>query len=135
MSNSIECCFYTLKSCYTFIISKLDVFLYLFYTYSGRKRRPSNSSDDIMDDCMAAMVLMSLSCSPKSPRLPEAIIYQCTWPGCLHQCDHCHQIEKHVRTQHLGLALILFHKLNSHFLNFAIFCLTVLSLRLAKLWS
>jgi hypothetical protein len=69
---------------------------------NGRKRRPSNSSDDIMDDCMAAMVLMSLSCSPKSPRLPEAIIYQCTWPGCLHQCDHCHQIEKHVRTQHLG---------------------------------
>ncbi len=47
---------------------------FLLYTYSGRKRRPSNSSDDIMDDCMAAMVLMSLSCSPKSPRLPEGIL-------------------------------------------------------------
>ncbi|CAG2100691.1 unnamed protein product [Medioppia subpectinata] len=68
----------------------------------GRKRRPSNSEDDVMDDCMAAMVLMSLSCSPKSPRLPELIIYKCTWPGCLHQSEHCQQIEKHVRTQHLG---------------------------------
>ncbi|XP_074598981.1 uncharacterized protein LOC141853513 [Brevipalpus obovatus] len=36
-------------------------------TSNGRKRRPSNSLEDlIMDDCMAAMVLMSLSCSPKS---------------------------------------------------------------------
>lgn len=69
---------------------------------NGRKRRPSNSNDDVMDDCMAAMVLMSLSCSPKSPRLPELIIYKCTWPGCLHQSEHCQQIEKHVRTQHLG---------------------------------
>ena len=37
---------------------------------SGRKRRPSDSYDEedpIMDDCSAAMVLMSLSCSPKSP--------------------------------------------------------------------
>lgn len=37
---------------------------------SGRKRRPSDSNDDVMDDCMAAMVLMSLSCSPKSTRPP-----------------------------------------------------------------
>lgn len=39
---------------------------------SNRKRRPSSPDDtDIMDDCAAAMVLMSLSCSPKSPRLPN----------------------------------------------------------------
>lgn len=38
---------------------------------NGRKRRPSASEDaDTMDDCMAAMVLMRLSCSPKSPRVP-----------------------------------------------------------------
>lgn len=40
---------------------------------SGRKRRPSDceeeDDDPVMDDCMAAMVLMSLSCSPKSPLL------------------------------------------------------------------
>ncbi|XP_054154344.1 zinc finger protein 704-like [Oppia nitens] len=70
--------------------------------FCGRKRRPSTSEDDVMDDCMAAMVLMSLSCSPKSQRLPELIIYKCTWPGCLYQSEHCQQIEKHVRTQHLG---------------------------------
>ena len=43
---------------------------------SGRKSRPSESTydeededeeDPILDDCAAAMVLMSLSCSPKSP--------------------------------------------------------------------
>lgn len=39
---------------------------------NGRKRRPSASEDaDTMDDCMAAMVLMRLSCSPKSPRVPS----------------------------------------------------------------
>ncbi|XP_013787820.1 zinc finger protein 395-like [Limulus polyphemus] len=39
---------------------------------SGRKRRPTSVEDgDVMDECMAAMVLMSLSCSPKSPRFPE----------------------------------------------------------------
>lgn len=38
---------------------------------NGRKRRPSDTEDaDTMDDCMAAMVLMRLSCSPKSPRVP-----------------------------------------------------------------
>lgn len=41
----------------------------------GRKRRPSNSLEDgddpVMDDCMAAMVLMSLSCSPKSTFIPD----------------------------------------------------------------
>lgn len=37
---------------------------------NGRKRRPSAADEDgdTMDDCMAAMVLMRLSCSPKSPR-------------------------------------------------------------------
>jgi len=162
---------------------------------TGRKRRPSDSSDDVMDDCMAAMVLMSLSCSPKSPRLPQGafshswtsgsswdslmsstsstasrtttpsppihqqnkqqpllrasvrdalnpgsggkidrtspsnvdegiemdesvgfgmddgpvknkctrrILFQCTWPGCGQQYDLCHQVENHVRAQHLG---------------------------------
>lgn len=39
---------------------------------STRKRRPSSpDGTDVMDDCAAAMVLMSLSCSPKSPRLPN----------------------------------------------------------------
>ncbi|XP_053203884.1 zinc finger protein 704-like [Panonychus citri] len=45
----------------------------------GRKRRPSNSLEDgddpVMDDCMAAMVLMSLSCSPKSTFIPDRGIY------------------------------------------------------------
>ncbi|KAI1288101.1 putative zinc finger protein [Halotydeus destructor] len=38
-----------------------------------RKRRLSNSVDEddpVLDDCAAAMVLMSLSCSPKSPLSP-----------------------------------------------------------------
>lgn len=39
------------------------------YGQCGRKRR-SSADDGVMDDCMAAMVLMSLSCSPKSPCLP-----------------------------------------------------------------
>ncbi|XP_071038867.1 zinc finger protein 395 isoform X2 [Parasteatoda tepidariorum] len=39
------------------------------YGQNGRKRR-SSADDGVMDDCMAAMVLMSLSCSPKSPCLP-----------------------------------------------------------------
>lgn len=39
---------------------------------NGRKRRPSATEDaDTMDDCMAAMVLMRLSCSPKSPKVPS----------------------------------------------------------------
>uniref|UniRef100_A0A2I9LQ02 Zinc finger protein 395 n=1 Tax=Centruroides hentzi TaxID=88313 RepID=A0A2I9LQ02_9SCOR len=36
----------------------------------GRKRR-SSAEDNVMDDCTAAMVLMSLSCSPKSSRPSE----------------------------------------------------------------
>ncbi|GFX15378.1 hypothetical protein TNCV_3303071 [Trichonephila clavipes] len=53
----------------------------------GRKRR-SSADDGVMDDCMAAMVLMSLSCSPKSPCLPitgesapgeiRAYVHRCT---------------------------------------------------------
>ncbi|XP_076307316.1 zinc finger protein 704-like [Tachypleus tridentatus] len=47
---------------------------------SGRKRRPSSTDDtDIMNDCSAAMVLMSLSCSPKSPRLPNSGSYGYSW--------------------------------------------------------
>ncbi|KAF5277740.1 hypothetical protein FQR65_LT03720 [Abscondita terminalis] len=42
------------------------------YHYGSRKRRPSSSQDDSpkdpqMDECSAALVLMSLSCSPHSP--------------------------------------------------------------------
>ncbi|XP_021937970.1 zinc finger protein 704 isoform X4 [Zootermopsis nevadensis] len=34
----------------------------------SRKRRPSSSQEDFMDECTAALVLMSLSCSPHSPK-------------------------------------------------------------------
>ncbi|KAF2881365.1 hypothetical protein ILUMI_24808 [Ignelater luminosus] len=42
------------------------------YHYGSRKRRPSSSQEDSpkdtqMDECSAALVLMSLSCSPHSP--------------------------------------------------------------------
>lgn len=50
--------------------------------HSNRKRRPSSPDDtDVLDDCAAAMVLMSLSCSPKSPRLPN-------FPGLNAWTDH-----------------------------------------------
>lgn len=50
-------------------------FFFLLLSFcSGRKRR-SSADDGVMDDCMAAMVLMSLSCSPKSPCLPIASTY------------------------------------------------------------
>ncbi|KAL3280807.1 hypothetical protein HHI36_004038 [Cryptolaemus montrouzieri] len=44
------------------------------FPYGSRKRRPSSSQDDNskdsqMDECSAALVLMSLSCSPHSPNL------------------------------------------------------------------
>lgn len=55
----------------------------MFFLYRSRKRRPSSGNlfqslvtvnsgvgsggDDVMDECAAAMVLMSLSCSPHSP--------------------------------------------------------------------
>lgn len=49
---------------------------------NGRKRRPSASEDaDTMDDCMAAMVLMRLSCSPKSPRIPADAPGECVPPS------------------------------------------------------
>ncbi|XP_076361718.1 zinc finger protein 395-like isoform X1 [Tachypleus tridentatus] len=51
-------------------------------TQSGRKRRPSSAEDgDVMDECMAAMVLMSLSCSPKSPRFPDFGGYPYSYVG------------------------------------------------------
>lgn len=37
----------------------------------SRKRRSSRSEEDQMDECAAAMVLMKLSCSPRSPVLPD----------------------------------------------------------------
>lgn len=47
---------------------------FISFCSRSRKRRPSNSQDDFpkdpqMDDCSAALVLMSLSCSPHSPNL------------------------------------------------------------------
>lgn len=55
------------------------------YHYGSRKRRPSSSQDDSpkdsqMDECSAALVLMSLSCSPHSPNL-NAFSYTSTSPG------------------------------------------------------
>lgn len=49
--------------------------------YRSRKRRPSNSHDDgsrdaLMDECNAALVLMSLSCSPHSPNIGSKL-YRC----------------------------------------------------------
>ncbi|KAG0717468.1 hypothetical protein GWK47_054327 [Chionoecetes opilio] len=37
----------------------------------SRKRRSSRTEEDQMDECAAAMVLMKLSCSPRSPVLPD----------------------------------------------------------------
>ncbi|KAJ8920612.1 hypothetical protein NQ315_004751 [Exocentrus adspersus] len=53
--------------------------------FRSRKRRPSSSQDDCskdsqMDECSAALVLMSLSCSPHSPNL-NAFSYTSTSPG------------------------------------------------------
>ena len=55
------------------------IFTDIFFVYRSRKRRPSSGNifqtmmplqagDDVMDECAAAMVLMSLSCSPHSPQ-------------------------------------------------------------------
>lgn len=46
--------------------------------FRGRKRR-SSAEDNVMDDCMAAMVLMSLSCSPKSSRPSDTGTYSQSW--------------------------------------------------------
>jgi hypothetical protein len=48
----------------------------LLFVYRSRKRRPSSgngspsdeNNQDCMNECTAALVLMSLSCSPHSPR-------------------------------------------------------------------
>lgn len=55
------------------------------YHYGSRKRRPSSSQDDSpkdsqMDECSAALVLMSLSCSPHSSNL-SVFSYPSTSPG------------------------------------------------------
>lgn len=51
-------------------------YCYLLCYFRSRKRRTSSSQDDAsnlkdsqMDECSAALVLMSLSCSPHSPNL------------------------------------------------------------------
>lgn len=65
------------------VIFMLLMYFYCFFLYRSRKRRPSSGNlfqslvtvnsgvgsggDDVMDECAAAMVLMSLSCSPHSP--------------------------------------------------------------------
>lgn len=59
------------------------------YRWSSRKRRTSmsdtsDSRSDTMDDCMAAMVLMRLSVSPKSPRLSGSDSGKLNRPRLLH---------------------------------------------------
>ncbi|OQR69447.1 zinc finger protein-like [Tropilaelaps mercedesae] len=59
--------------------------------WSSRKRRTSmsdtsDSRSDTMDDCMAAMVLMRLSVSPKSPRLSGSDSGECCCCCC---CCYC----------------------------------------------
>jgi hypothetical protein len=71
----------------TRFVSKISIklwFLITFYLfYRSRKRRTSYSQDDRedmfdsdeMDECNAALVLMSLSCSPNSPH--PGMIFVC----------------------------------------------------------
>lgn len=47
----------------------------------SRKRRSSRSEEDQMDECAAAMVLMKLSCSPRSPVLPDGVMGDSMSPG------------------------------------------------------
>lgn len=47
----------------------------------SRKRRSSRSEEEQMDECAAAMVLMKLSCSPRSPVMPDGIISESMSPG------------------------------------------------------
>ncbi|KPM10822.1 hypothetical protein QR98_0093850 [Sarcoptes scabiei] len=59
-----------------------------------------------MDECAAALVLMSLSASPRSPTLfhdqtAPSKLYKCTWPGCKHRTFVLKDIEQHVRVDHL----------------------------------
>ncbi|XP_019867464.1 zinc finger protein 395 isoform X1 [Aethina tumida] len=58
------------------------------FHHGSRKRRPSHSQDDIqlpkdsqMDECSAALVLMSLSCSPHSPSLTALSSWLSSSPG------------------------------------------------------
>ncbi|UXI23197.1 hypothetical protein NH340_JMT09140 [Sarcoptes scabiei] len=66
----------------------------------------NGSSDIVMDECAAALVLMSLSASPRSPTLfhdqtAPSKLYKCTWPGCKHRTFVLKDIEQHVRVDHL----------------------------------
>ncbi|KAK8398135.1 hypothetical protein O3P69_003811 [Scylla paramamosain] len=47
----------------------------------SRKRRSSRTEEDQMDECAAAMVLMKLSCSPRSPVLPDGVMGDSMSPG------------------------------------------------------
>lgn len=47
----------------------------------SRKRRSSRSEEEQMDECAAAMVLMKLSCSPRSPVMPDGMISESMSPG------------------------------------------------------
>lgn len=47
----------------------------------SRKRRSSRSEEEQMDECAAAMVLMKLSCSPRSPVMPDGIVSESMSPG------------------------------------------------------
>ncbi|OTF70616.1 hypothetical protein BLA29_009846, partial [Euroglyphus maynei] len=66
-----------------------------------------------MDECAAALVLMSLSASPRSPTLfttneqlfqhgtTPTKLFKCTWRGCKHRTFVQREIEQHVRMEHL----------------------------------
>nr|XP_027201563.1 putative uncharacterized protein DDB_G0277255 [Dermatophagoides pteronyssinus] len=83
----------------------------------------ASTEDVVMDECAAALVLMSLSASPRSPTLftnnnnstifneqfPNGTtsantptkLFKCTWRGCKHRTFVQHEIEQHVRLEHL----------------------------------
>ncbi|XP_074598983.1 zinc finger protein 704-like [Brevipalpus obovatus] len=44
----------------------------------------------------------SSSTSDMDKKMGTRIVFQCTWPGCVHRCDLCEDIERHVRIVHLG---------------------------------
>jgi len=86
----------------------------------GRKRRPDEEDDENnqmdddmngMNDCMAAMVLMSLSCSPKSPGFLE----NGKFIDMNHQLHHQRELQKHhTQTQgQLSEQTIIKSELNS----------------------
>jgi hypothetical protein len=71
---------FTLSPCWIFFQS-IFRYKFLLYFLRSRKRRTSYTDErddmfdgDDMDECNAALVLMSLSCSPNSPRQGECLL-------------------------------------------------------------